>query len=150
MSTSLFKFILRYIYLIPINILNFFLLNDPTWTKTKDIFGSTKYTLNYTGSDLSIFSLPLLISLSQISNELLKLTKGKKVISIVSIAIFHELNTGEELTHNLEDGSELYTSDNLNKWAISIFFNLIEKLELYASFKKISIIIRVTTITHIN
>jgi hypothetical protein len=149
MSTFILKFITEYSYLIPNNIFKFFSFNKNKFIKSKILFDTIQYKSDYKGDNLAIFFLPLLINISQISNDIQKLTSEKKVISIISILIFHEEGTSNEYTHSLLDSNKLYSLDNFNDWSTNVLFNLIEKLELYNSFKKISLIIKVKTITNI-
>ena len=149
MSTFFFRFIIEYIYFIPKRIFNFFLLDKNKFVKSKILFDTIQYKSEYKGDNLIFFFLPLIINISQISNDIFKSLSEKKVVSIISILIFYEKETGSEYTHSLSDTNKLYSLDDFNKWSTDVLFNLIEKLELYNSFKKISLIIKVKTITNI-
>jgi hypothetical protein len=149
MSTFILKIIIEYSSLIPNNIFKFFSFNKNKIIKSKILFDTIQYKSDYNGDNLAIFFLPLLINMSQISNDIKKLTIEKKVISIISTLIFYEEGTNNQYTHSLSDSNKLYSLDNFNEWFANVLFNLVEKLEFYNSFKKISLIIKVKIITNI-
>lgn len=149
MSTLLFNFASDYIHLIPNNISNFFLSNNSKFIKSKTLFDTIEYKSEYNSDNLSKIFLPLVMNISQISNEIKKTTNKKKVVSIISVVIFHEEINNNKYIHSLVDSNKLYSLDNFDKWSNILLANLIEKLELYNSFKKISLVIKVKTITNI-
>lgn len=149
MSTFLFNFASDYIHLIPNNISNFFLSNNSKFIKSKTLFDTIEYKSEYNSDNLSKIFLPLVMNISQISNEIKKITDKKKVVSIISVVIFHEEINNNKYIHSLVDSNKLYSLDNFDKWSHILLANLIEKLELYNSFKKISLVIKVKTITNI-
>jgi len=149
MSTFILKIIIEYSSLIPNNIFKFFSFNKNKIIKSKILFDTIQYKSDYNGDNLAIFFLPLLINMSQISNDIKKLTSEKKVISIISTLIFYEEGTDNPYIHSLSDSNKLYSLNNFNEWFTNVLFNLVEKLEFYNSFKKISLIIKVNIITNI-
>jgi len=143
------KLLVKYSHFIPSNIFQFFQSNTNKFVKSKILFDTTQYKSNYKGDNLAFFFLPLLINIFQISNDIQKLIDEKKVVSITSILIFHEEGTNNKYIHSLSDSNKLYSLDDFNNWPTRILLNLIEKLELYNSFKKISLIIKVKIITNV-
>ena len=136
------RLILKYLHFIPDNLIQLIPLNNKNFTKTQQIFGIVEYRLEYEGDNLEAFTLPLLLTISQILKEIRKLLIEKKVVSIFSVIILH---TQDDLKfeHTLEDVQNLYNLNNIDQWPTKFFDNLIKKLELYSSFKKISFIIGV-------
>ena len=149
MNILFLKIILKYINFLPCSILNLFLFNSHELNKSIIIFDTIQYKLEYKGNNLVQFYFPLVINISQISKEIYKIFKKDKIVSIISVLVFHESNSKIEYRHSLSMSNKLYTLSNYNEWSINILFNLIEKLEFYNSFNKISLIIKIKTVTKI-
>lgn len=149
MTIFFFKFLVQYISFIPNNIIQFFLLRKNKLLISKNFFDIIQYRSDHTGHYLISFFIPLIINVSQISNDVLKIIQRKKVVSIVSLVIFYEEGSNNQYTHSLAGNNKLYSMDNFNSWSKEVLFSLIEKLELYKSFRKISFIVRVKEITNI-
>ena len=81
MSTFFFRFIIEYIYFIPKRIFNFFLLDKNKFVKSKILFDTIQYKSEYKGDNLIFFFLPLIINISQISNDIFKSLSEKKVVN---------------------------------------------------------------------
>jgi hypothetical protein len=149
MNRLFLKFIIKYSHFIPKNIFKIFQLNKNKIIKSNILFDTVQYKSDYRGDNLSIFFFPLLINISQISNDIQKFINENKVISIISVLVFYEEGSDIEYTHSLSDSNKLYSLDDFDTWPTCLLINLIEKLELYNSFKKISLIIKIKIITKV-
>jgi hypothetical protein len=148
MSTFFFQFLLKYIHLIPSYISNFFLRNNK-YVKSNILFDTIEYQSEYKGDNLISFVLPLLMNISYISSDVKKIVGKNKVVSIISVLVFYEKDSDNTYIHSLSNSNKLYNLVNFDKWPESVLLNLIEKLELYNSFKKISFIVKIKIITSI-
>jgi hypothetical protein len=128
---------------------NFFLSKTNTFIKSITLFDTIEYKSEYKGDHLFFFSLPLLMNISQIFNDIKKITFNKKVISIISVLIFHEKDSDNKYIHSLSESNKLYSLEDFDKWPDIVLSNIIEKLELYNSFKKISFNVKVKIITNV-
>lgn len=145
MGTFFLNFLIKYFTFIP----KFFLLNKNKFTKSEIIFDTIQYKSDYNTDNFLRIYLPLLLNISQISKDIKNIVSNKNLISITSTIIFYEKESSNEYTHSLSDSNQLYSLESFNKWPSTIFLNIIKKLEVYNSFKKISIIIQVKVITNI-
>ena len=148
MSKFFFKFFIQYFYYIP-NWLVQILSNKRKKVLSQVIFDTVQYQLEYKGSNLLQFFIPLVFDISQISANILKHTQKKKLISIISILTIHEKENNIAYTHSLFGSDKLYSYLDANNWAINLLHSLVEKLEVYTFFKKISILIKVKEIKNI-
>lgn len=147
MSRLFFKNLIKYSHFIPNNIFKIFQFNKFSFIKSNIPFDTVQYKSDYKNDNFSFFFLPLFINIYQISFDIQNLINQNKVVSIISVLIFHEKETNIEYIHSLSNSNGLYKLDDFDKWPTQVLFNLIEKLELYNSFKKISLVIKVKTIT---
>lgn len=146
MSTQMFKFIIKYIHCLPTYISKKILFSTNKFIKSEILFDTIQYKSDYNSDNLTLIFLPLLMNISQISQDIHLLTNNKKLVSIISIIIFQEKDTKNEYTHSLSESNKLYSADNISQWPSDILFNILSKLETYNSFTKISIIIKVKAI----
>lgn len=149
MNKNFFKFITKYIHLLPNNFFKLLQFDKNKFIRSDIFFDTVEYKSDYNGDNLANFFVPLSINISQISDDIQKIIKEKKVVSIISSIVLVEKETDVEYTHSLGETRELYSLDDFNKWPSGIMFNLVQKLELYNSFKKISIIIKVKPVTKV-
>lgn len=147
MSTRFFKFFIQYIHFLPTYISKKLIFNKNKFIKSEILFNTIQYKSDYYSDNFSLIFLPLLLNISQISRDIQIHTNNNKLISIISIIIFHEKETKNEYTHSLSESNKLYSKDNFNQWPSDILINILDKLETYNSFKKISLIIKVKTIS---
>ena len=117
--------------------------------KTKTLFDITQYKLNYYSSNLINFILPLILNILQISQEIKKIIERKKVIGIISTLDIFEHEVSGVFTHSLFNSNRLYTNENFSDWPNNILFNIINKLELYNSFNKIALTIKIKEINNL-
>jgi hypothetical protein len=149
MSNFLHTIFLKYIYLVSNIIPKNFLSHNNRFIKSSGLFDTVEYKSEYKGDNLGFFFLPLMINISQISIDIKKTIFNKNVVCITSILIFHEMNSDAKYTQSLSDSNNLYSLEYFDKWPTTIFLNIIEKLESYKSFKKISLVIQVRAITNV-
>lgn len=147
MNVSFFKLLTKYVHLLPHNIFKFLSVNQNKLIRSEKLFDTIEYKSEYKGDSLEFFFLPLLTNIFQISNDIKKLINKNQLISIFSVLVFYNKDTGEKFEHSLTESNKLYSLKTLDKWPANLVFNLIEKLELYKSFTKISLKVklRVTT-----
>lgn len=149
MTLSFFKFIAKYIHLIPKHMSGLFTLNKNRLDKSELLFGTIQYKLDYNSNNFLFIFLPLLVNISQISNDIQSSVNDKNLINITSTLIFYEKDSTNEYIHSLSDSNQLYSTDNINKWSTFILLNIIKKLEVYNLFEKVSIITQVKIINNI-
>ena len=118
-------------------------------TKSSLLFGIVEYKVEYRSSHLLFFFLPLFINICQITGEIQKNFKGTEIISVVSVLTLVDEETGGNFVHTLPDSNDLYKVSTLNKWANFFIEELIEKLELYNSFKKITLSIKIKKMANV-
>ena len=116
--------------------------------KSIDSNGIVSYDLTYTGAHFSLFSLPLLLNLSEIYNEIYDRFKTDKVFSIVCsvIIINSEINT--QYYRSLSDtNKKLYSIKNFAEWPRDLFCNVLRVLDrTFDSFTGITISIHIIPI----
>jgi|TARA_Y100000780_G_scaffold30844_1_gene25265 hypothetical protein len=144
-----FKSLIKSIPFLSDYISKFFLLNNNKFNKSEILFDTIQYKSDYNSDSFLFIFLPLIINISQILNDIKKQIDNKKLISITSTIIFYEKENNNEYTHSLVDSNQLYSLNNINEWPNILMLNIINKLEVYNSFKKISIITLVKTVTKI-
>lgn len=149
MKMFFFKSLIKSIPFLSDYISKFFLLNNNKFNKSEILFDTIQYKSDYNSDSFLFIFLPLIINISQILNDIKKQIDNKKLISITSTIIFYEKENNNEYTHSLVDSNQLYSLNNINEWPNIIMLNIINKLEVYNSFKKISIITLVKTVTKI-
>lgn len=149
MRLSFFKFLIKYIHLIPKYMSRILTLNKNKLNKSELLFGTIQYKLDYNSDNFLFIFLPLLVNISQISNDIQNSIHNKNLINITSTIIFYEKDNTNEYTHSLSDSNQLYSVTDLNKWSITLLLNIIKKLEVYNLFKKVSIITQVKIINNI-
>lgn len=149
MKMFFFKSLIKSIPFLSDYISKFFLLNNNKFNKSEILFDTIQYKSDYNSDSFLFIFLPLIINISQILNDIKKQIDNKKLISITSTIIFYEKENNNEYTHSLVDSNQLYSLNNINEWPNILMLNIINKLEVYNSFKKISIIILVKTVTKI-
>jgi hypothetical protein len=143
------KLLLQYSHILPYNIFNNFFSYKNNLIQQNLSFNTFQYEMEYKATSLIQFFLPLLLNLSKISQDISSLLKEKKIVHIVSVIFLFDSITNRKFMHSLSISNQLYTLENIDKWSINIVYSLIEKLELYNSFQKISIDIKVIPITKI-
>ena len=149
MNIFLFKFLIKYNYYIPKKIKKFLFLNNVKYTKSENLFDIIEYKSDYNKDNLIFFFFPLLINIFQIFIDIEQSFNKDKIISIISVLTFYEGDTMSEYIHSLSNSNKLYSLENFNEWPYNLLLNIIKKLELYNSFKKISLIIKVKKITNL-
>jgi hypothetical protein len=149
MKMFFFKSLIKSIPFLSDYISKFFLLNNNKFNKSEILFDTIQYKSDYNSDSFLFIFLPLIINISQILNDIKKQIDNKKLISITSTIIFYEKENNNEYTHSLVDSNQLYSLNNINEWPNILMLNIINKLEVYNSFKKISIITLVKTVTKI-
>ena len=117
--------------------------------------GGMLAVLGTKAEDISNFILPLLINLSQMNIDILKIIEEKKVVCIVSKVVLYSKEVSNEYytghtTINLSEVNNLYTLEDFHRWSLNIFFKLTKELEVYNSFEKMSFTVQVKEITHIS
>lgn len=145
MEPFFLKILIKYLAFLPKN----FLLNKHKFIKSEILFNTIQYKSDYNTDNFLLLYFPLLLNIIQISNNIKNSLTSKNLISITSTIIFSEKETTNEYTHSLADSNQLYSVDSLNKWPGFVFFNILKKMEIYNSFKKISIITQVKIITKV-
>lgn len=149
MNTYILQFLIKLFFFIPIKVLKFFWPNKENIFVSSTFYNMDEWQFNYKASSLIQFFIPLIIDISVLSKKILKIFKTKKLISIMTVLIIYEDSSNIVYTHSLLESNKLYNSENFQYWPINLLINLIEKLELYNSFKKISLVIKVKEITKI-
>lgn len=119
------------------------------FSKSKIFFDTIQYKSDYNSDNFSIIFFPLLMSILQISKDIQTVVNNKKLVSITSTIVFYEKENSNEYTHSLSESNQLYSLNNFNNWSTLLLLSVLDKLEIYNSFKKISIIIQVKIITNI-
>jgi len=145
MESFFLKILIKYLTFAP----NDFLPTKKKYTKSEILFNTIQYKSDYNTDTFLLLYLPLLLNIVQISNNIKKHCNSKNLISITSTIVFYEKESNNEYTHSLADSNQLYSVDSLNKWTGFVFFNILKKMEIYNSFRKISIITQVKTITKV-
>lgn len=147
MSLFFFNFFIKFINLIPINFFIFIFKSSIHFIKYEDLFNILRYESEYKNDNFSLFFLPLFINIYLISNDIQQIINKKKVVSIVTILIFSTANNKGDYVHTLPNSNNLYTSDNFNDWISILLVDLVKKLELYHSFEKVTLVVKVKVIT---
>lgn len=137
------SFFLKYLSL---NKIFFFFFKEKNLKKSQIHFNIIQYDLFYEGSSLFQILVPLVNDLFQIFNDIEIEVKKKNVISIVSTLNILDSDNQINFIHSLSKSNKLYNLENYNEWFGNIFFNLVEKLEIYNSFKKIVLTINIKKI----
>lgn len=149
MTSFLIANLIKIISFLPHSTLKYFVPEKSDIIKSTVLFGIIKYESNYKGDNLAFFFLPLLANISRISNEIQLLLNKKEIVNITSTLVLYEKESTNEYPQSLSENNILYSSDNFGGWKMTFLSNLIEKLELYNSFQKISIVIKVKVITNV-
>jgi hypothetical protein len=137
------SFFLKYLSL---NKIFFFFFKEKNLKKSQIHFNIIQYDLFYEGSSLFQILVPLVNDLFQIFNDIEIEVKKKNVISIVSTLNILDSDNQINFIHSLSKSNKLYNLENYNEWFGNIFFNLVEKLEIYNSFKKIVLTVNIKKI----
>ena len=72
-----FKFLIKYIHLLPDYISKNFLLNNNKFSKSEIIFDTIQYKSDYNSDNFLIIFLPLIINISQILSDIKKKTDNE-------------------------------------------------------------------------
>ena len=144
MSKHFIKLIIKYFSYIPDIIFHIF--PKENLIKVKTLFDITQYKVDYYGSSLNNFIFLLLSDIYEILKEVKKILLKEKVITIISTLDIYEYGSKEGYTHSLFESNKLYTNENFSEWPINLLFDIINKLELYNSFNKISLTIKIKEI----
>ena len=147
MSIYICKLIIKYFHFIPNSILEVLVSSKKNTLVPSNFYNIDEWQLTYKGSNLVQFFIPLILDIFILSSKIFKVFKAKKLISIITILVIYEEKANVIYTHSLFESNKLYSRDNFKNWSISLLYGLVEKLELYNSFKKISLIIKVKEIT---
>lgn len=147
-SAIFFSLLLKYIRFVPYRYLNkSFNLNN-NCIKSIDVNGIVQYDLTFTGQARILFFLPLLLNLSEISNEIYARFQTEKVFSIVCSIIIINSDVNTDYYRSLSDTNrKLYDIKNFSEWPKDLFFNVIRVLETYYSFTGITISIHIVPIS---
>ena len=143
-----FSIFFKFISFVPFRYLNKSFNFNNNYKKWIDLNGIVQYDLTYTGQDLSLFFLTLLVNLSEIYNEIYDRFKTDKVLGIVCSVIIINSDINTQYYRSLSDTNrQLYNIQNFSEWPKDLFFNFLRVLETYYSFTGITISIHIVPIS---